>query len=54
VIRKVKGEIACQETGSHAQAYGAVCQEIRAIWRKPDCLNPSLQKAKIPVYRKDA
>ena len=33
-----------QETGGRAQAYGAVRREIRAIWRKLDCLNPSLQK----------
>jgi len=43
-IRKVKGTIACQETGGRAQAYGAARREIRVIWRKLDCLNPSLQK----------
>jgi len=32
------GTIACQETGSRAQAYGTACREIRAIRRKPDCL----------------
>jgi hypothetical protein len=48
------GKIACQETGSRAQAYGVVCREIRAIRRKPDCLKPSLQKARIRAYRKDA
>jgi hypothetical protein len=42
--RKVKGTIACQETGGRAQAYGAARREIRVIWRKLDCLNPSLQK----------
>ena len=36
-----------------AEAYGAVCREIRAIWRKPDCLKPSLQKARIRACRKD-
>jgi hypothetical protein len=33
-----------QETGGRAQAYGAARREIRVIWRKLDCLNPSLQK----------
>ena len=37
-----------------AQAYGAVRREIRVIWRKPDCLKPSLQKARIRACRKDA
>ena len=37
-----------------AEAYRAVCREIRAIWRKPDCLNPSLQKARTRACRKDA
>ena len=37
-----------------AEAYRAVCREIRAIWRKPDCLNPSLQKVRIRACRKDA
>ena len=32
------------ETGGRAQAYGAVRRGIRAIWRKLDCLKPSLQK----------
>ena len=40
----MKGTIACQETGGRAQAYGAARREIRVIWRKLDCLNPSLQK----------
>jgi hypothetical protein len=50
----VKGTAACQETGSRAQAYGAVCREARAIWRKLDCLKPSLQKVKNCTRRKDA
>jgi hypothetical protein len=37
-----------------AQALGAACRAARAIWRKPDCLNPSLQKAQIDARRKDA
>jgi hypothetical protein len=37
-----------------AEAYGAACREIRAIWRKPHCLKPSLQKARIRACRKDA
>ena len=49
-----EGTIACQETGGRAQAYGAVRRGARAIWRKPDCLNPSLQKAQIDARRKDA
>ena len=49
-----KGKIACQETGGRAQAYGAACREIRAIWRKLDCLNPSLQKVQMAACRKDA
>jgi hypothetical protein len=42
--RKVKGTVACQETGGRAQASGTVRRGIRAIWRKLDCLKPSLQK----------
>ncbi len=49
-----KGTIACQETGSRAQAYGAACRGIRVIWRKLDCLKPSLQLVQIPARRKDA
>ncbi len=30
------------------------CREIRAIWRKLDCLNPNLQKVQEPARRKDA
>ena len=48
------GTIACQETGGRAQAYGAACREIRAIWRKLDCLKPSLQKVQSDARRKDA
>src|SRR5271165_653887 len=33
-----------QETGDRARAYGAVRRGIRAIWRKLDCLKPSLRK----------
>jgi hypothetical protein len=50
----VKGTVACQETGSRAQASGAVCRGTRAIWRKLDCLKPSLQKAQDFTRRKDA
>jgi hypothetical protein len=41
-----------QETGGRAQVSGAARREIRVIWRKPDCLNPSLQKVKISTRRK--
>ena len=34
-----------QKTGDRAQVSGTVCRGVRVIWRKPDCLNPSLQKA---------
>ena len=51
---RANGKIACQETGGRAQAYGAACREIRVIWRKPDCLNPSLQKVQFGTRRKDA
>jgi hypothetical protein len=30
------------------------CRGIRAIWRKLDCLNPSLQEAQTYARRKDA
>jgi hypothetical protein len=50
----VKGTAACQETGGRAQAYGAVRRGTRAIWRKLDCLNPSLQKVQGLTRRKDA
>ena len=30
------------------------CREIRTIWRKPDCLKPSLQKVQYDACRKDA
>jgi hypothetical protein len=50
----MQGKIACQETGGRAQVSGAVRREIRVIWRKPDCLNPSLQKAQVDARRKDA
>ena len=50
----MQGKIACQETGGRAQVSGAVRREIRVIWRKPDCLNPSLQKAQLFARRKDA
>ena len=54
-VRKANsGKTACQETGSHAQAYGVACREIRTIWRKPDCLKPSLQKVQFGACRKDA
>jgi hypothetical protein len=48
----MQGKIACQETGGRAQVHGAACREVRAIWRKPDCLNPSLQKVKVSTRRK--
>jgi hypothetical protein len=50
----MQGKIACQETGGRAQVSGAARREIRVIWRKPDCLNPSLQKAQVNARRKDA
>jgi hypothetical protein len=43
-IRKVKGTIACQETGGRADAYGRRAGKTRVIWPKPYCLNPNLQK----------
>ena len=54
LIRKVKGKIACQETGGRAQASGAVRRGTRVIWRKLDCLKPNLQKVQMPARRKDA
>ena len=51
---RMQGKIACQETGDRAQVSGTVHREIRVIWRKPDCLNPSLQKAQVNARRKDA
>ena len=42
-----------QKTGGRAQVYGVVCREIRATWRKPDYLNPSLQKMQVLTRRKD-
>jgi len=51
---RMQGKIACQETGGRAQVSGAAHREIRVIWRKPDCLNPSLQKAQVNARRKDA
>ena len=43
-IRKVKGTIACQETGGRADAYGRGAGKTRVIWLKLHCLNPNLQK----------
>ena len=43
-IRKVKGTIACQETGGRADAYGRRAGKTRVIWPKLYCLNPNLQK----------
>ena len=43
-IRKVKGTIACQETGGRADAYGRRAGKTRVIWLKLYCLNPNLQK----------
>jgi hypothetical protein len=37
-----------------AEAYGAACRGTCVIWRKLDCLNPSLQKAEVDARRKDA
>ena len=45
-IRKVKGTIACQESGGHAQVSGVRRRGTRVIWRKLDCLKPNLQKMK--------
>jgi hypothetical protein len=42
-----------QKTGSRAQASRAVFREARAIWRKLNCLNPSLQKVQADTRRKD-
>ena len=50
----MKGTIACQEIGSQAQASGVACRGIRVIWRKLDCLKPSLQKVQMGTRRKDA
>jgi hypothetical protein len=50
----MKGKISYQETGGRAQVPGAAHREIRVIRRKPDCLNPSLQKAQVNAYRKGA
>ena len=33
-----------QESNGRAQAYGTARYGTRVIWRKLDCLNPSLQK----------
>ena len=41
-IRKVKGTIACQETGGRADAYGRGAGKTRVIWPKLHCLNPNL------------
>src|SRR5580704_14005400 len=49
---RMQGKIACQETGGCAQVHGASRREIRVIRRKPDCLNPSLQKVKRSARRK--
>jgi hypothetical protein len=51
---RMHGKIACQETGGRAQVSRAAYREIRVIWRKPDCLNPSLRKAQVNARRKDA
>jgi hypothetical protein len=52
--RALGRKIACQETGSHAQAYGVACREIRTTRRKSDYLKPSLQKVQFDARRKDA
>jgi hypothetical protein len=52
-VRKPR-TVACQKTGGRAQAHGAVHREIRVIWRKLDCLNPSLQKVEDDTCRKGA
>jgi hypothetical protein len=49
----VKGTRACQETGSRAQAYEAVCRGTRVVWRKLDCLNPNPQMMQSSIRRKD-
>ena len=51
-IRKVKGTIACQESGGHAQVSGVRRRGTRVIWRKLDCLKPNLQKMKRRIRRK--
>ena len=50
-IRKVKGTIACQESGGHAQVSGVRRRGTRVIWRKLDCLKPNLQKMKRRIRR---
>ena len=53
-IRKVKGTIACQESGGHAQVSGVRRRGTRVIWRKLECLKPNLQKMERRIRRKDA
>src|SRR6266568_7675226 len=36
-----------RKPAAHAQAYGMACREIRVIWRKLNCLNPSLRKVQM-------
>src|ERR1035437_7622761 len=50
-FERTHGKIAWQKTGDRAQVSGAVRREIRVIWRKPDCLNPSLVGHQGPVFR---
>ena len=53
-IRKVKGTIACQKSGGHAQVSGVRRRGTRVIWRRLDCLKPNLQRMKRRIRRKDA
>ena len=43
-LKGERGQQHARKPAAHAQAYGVACREIRAIWRKPDCLKPNLQK----------
>jgi hypothetical protein len=51
-IRKMNGTIACQQSDGQTQVSGLRRCETRAIWRKLDCLKPSLQKMKSSIRRK--
>lgn len=41
--KQVKGTTACQKSSVRVQAYETRRCGTRVIWRKLDCLNPSLQ-----------
>ena len=47
------GTIACQETiGGCPYCLGPAGGKTRTIWRRLDCLNPSVQKTEVSVHRK--